>query len=216
MNTLPTKLTQDYLESLVVHHEYTFVPNTSITICTLFLQNGAKLMGKNYGSIDPTNQDWILAKEYAYKDAFDQLWELEGYLLRQRMFEQYKNNEPVPTSSELKSYVGVKLVHAKPMTGDAFKKSKGLPTTAEIKTNDEGYQVTYEDGYVSWSPKEVFEKAYTCVEGQFDFSIAMLCHKAGAKVSRPHWLTRNQLAFPEDLYQLTEQDIQSQTWTITK
>lgn len=216
MPQLPTKLTQDYLESLVVHHEYNFIPNTSITVCTLFLQNGAKIMGKNYGSIDSNNQDWELAKQYAYKDAFDQLWELEGYLLRQRMFEQYKNHEPVLVSPELKSYVGVKLVHAKPMTGDDYKALKGLQTTPEIKANDQGYWVQYQDGYTSWCPKEVFEQANTCIEGQFDFSIAMLCHKAGAKVTRPHHITRSQMFMPKSLKTLTAVDLGATNWSIVQ
>lgn len=214
MSSLPTKLTQEYLEELIVQHEYNFVPNTSITICILFLQNGAKLIGKNYGAINSNNQDWELAKELAYEDAFDQLWELEGYLLRQRMFEQSQAKPPIH-ADEMR-YVEVKMVRAKPMTGDAFKKSKGLPTTPEIKTNDEGYQVTYEDGYVSWSPKEVFEKAYTCVKGEFDFPIVMLCHQAGAKVTRPHHITRNQLSMPEKLNEVYPADLGAINWTLAK
>ena len=30
----------------------------------------------------------------------------------------------------------------------------------QMKNNEAGYKVVYPDGYVSWSPKEVFEKAY--------------------------------------------------------
>ena len=41
-------------------------------------------------------------------------------------------------------YIGTKLVKAKP----------------ESKDGKDGYKVIYEDGYISWSPKDVFEKAY--------------------------------------------------------
>ncbi|QQV88617.1 hypothetical protein [Kosakonia phage Kc237] len=41
-------------------------------------------------------------------------------------------------------YVGEKIVLAWP----------------EAKDGKEGYAVKYEDGYVSWSPREVFDKAY--------------------------------------------------------
>lgn len=44
----------------------------------------------------------------------------------------------------MKNYIGVKIVKAKPQEKDGRK----------------GYQVVYQDGYVSWSPKEVFESAY--------------------------------------------------------
>lgn len=44
----------------------------------------------------------------------------------------------------MRNYIGVKIVKAEPQEKD------GAP----------GYRVKYSDGYVSWSPKETFEKAY--------------------------------------------------------
>lgn len=46
-----------------------------------------------------------------------------------------------------------------------------LPTDAIPRTMEEveeGYKVRYEDGYESWSPKDVFEKAYKIVETPLD------------------------------------------------
>jgi hypothetical protein len=65
-------------------------------------------------------------------------------------------------------YLGVKLIDAEPMThGDYAKQKYGADQLysefAIINRDTEGYKVVYQDGYVSWSPKEVFEKAYsTC------------------------------------------------------
>lgn len=42
------------------------------------------------------------------------------------------------------TYIGVKVIQAEP----------------QEKDGQEGYKVTYEDGYVSWSPKNAFERAY--------------------------------------------------------
>ncbi len=44
----------------------------------------------------------------------------------------------------MKNYIGVKIVKAEP----------------QAKDGRAGYKVVYSDGYVSWSPKNVFEKAY--------------------------------------------------------
>ena len=55
--------------------------------CTLELKNGAKVLGYNYGSIDPARQDDQMGRDAAYKMAEDKVWELEGYLLRQRRHE---------------------------------------------------------------------------------------------------------------------------------
>lgn len=54
----------------------------------------------------------------------------------------------------MQNYIGIKLVKAE----------KGRKTFVDKFTEaigvEDGYQVTYKDGYVSWSPKAVFEEAY--------------------------------------------------------
>lgn len=45
----------------------------------------------------------------------------------------------------MKKYIGTKMVEAEKATRE---------------NGEEGYRIRYSDGYVSWSPKEVFEKAY--------------------------------------------------------
>lgn len=57
----------------------------------------------------------------------------------------------------MKVYIGCKPVLAEPQNAlEAGKDFKSGPN-GEIP---EGYKVIYEDGYVSWSPKEVFERCY--------------------------------------------------------
>ena len=41
---------------------------------------------------------------------------------------------------------------------------KEISAEAEMKDGKDGYKVVYPDGYTSWSPKDVFEEAYTEVE----------------------------------------------------
>lgn len=53
---------------------------------------------------------------------------------------------------KMHKYIGTKVVKAYPCP--AWKNAGGH------KVGDEGYKVIYEDGYVSWSPKDVFEKHY--------------------------------------------------------
>lgn len=60
----------------------------------------------------------------------------------------------------LKNYLGTKLVQAEPMTRGYFTVMEKGGETPKENYHDEGYKVVYPDGYVSWSPKEVFEKAY--------------------------------------------------------
>lgn len=72
-----------------------------------------------------------------------------------------ENLNPGAVSSpkpNMKAYVGTKIVLAKPMASHDFAKSCGKTPPTEENVN--GYEVTYEDGYVSWSPKGVFERCY--------------------------------------------------------
>ena len=51
-------------------------------------------------------------------------------------------------------YIGIKTVNAEPMTvNEALQ--KGYRTS---NNTGDGYEVTYDDGYKSWCPKDVFEK----------------------------------------------------------
>ncbi len=61
----------------------------------------------------------------------------------------------------MKKYIGTKEVQATPAIrkgGNVYLPTDPIPKTME-KVED-GYKVVYEDGYESWSPKEVFERAY--------------------------------------------------------
>lgn len=55
-----------------------------------------------------------------------------------------------------KQYIGVKVVTAVPMNSTEAKKLNYRVPGENI----EGYEVTYKDGYKSWSPQTVFDEAY--------------------------------------------------------
>ena len=54
--------------------------------------------------------------------------------------------------------IGIKMVDLQPMLAGAAE-HLGYKTNGH-EGNDEGYEVTYLDGYKSWCPKEVADKAY--------------------------------------------------------
>ncbi len=64
----------------------------------------------------------------------------------------------------MKKYIGTKLIEAKPMTRGAYNTYRGWQIPADEKPEDGGYLLKYPDGYVSWSPKEIFERAYLQVD----------------------------------------------------
>jgi len=96
----------------------------------------------------------------------------------------------------MKQYIGVKVINAKPMTRLEYNCFRGWDVPADENPDDEGFLVEYTDGgkantkefegYVSWSPKEVFEKAYFQTSGM-TFGLAIEAMKMGSKVSRAGW-----------------------------
>lgn len=70
----------------------------------------------------------------------------------------------------MQKYIGTKTINAKPMTRQEYNDLRGWTVPADENPADEGYLVEYTDGgqanhpdydgYISWSPKEVFERAY--------------------------------------------------------
>ena len=84
----------------------------------------------------------------------------------------------------MSKFIGVKMVEAVPMTAIEAA-NKGYRTNAE-GFYKEGYEVTYPDGYKSWCPKDVFDKANRPIDGMtFGFAIEAL--KKGLKVARRGW-----------------------------
>ncbi len=81
-------------------------------------------------------------------------------------------------------FIGVKIIHAKPMTLSEYNSNfdKVIPATK----GEEGYLVEYEDGYKSWSPKDVFEKAYRRIDN-LTFGLALEALKKGNEIARVGW-----------------------------
>ena len=66
-------------------------------------------------------------------------------------------------NEQMKQYTGTKTVKAMPMTmGEAYERKllKEGVRPSECETDKAGYLVEYEGGYQSWSPADVFQKAY--------------------------------------------------------
>ena len=69
-----------------------------------------------------------------------------------------------------KLYEGTKRLHAQPMTRGEYNAYRGWEIPADENPADDGYLVEYQDGgkandprhagYISWSPKDVFERSY--------------------------------------------------------
>lgn len=93
-------------------------------------------------------------------------------------------------------HIGSKLIKAFPMNRQQYNDLRGWTLPADEDGTDEGYLVEYVnggksnhddyEGYISWSPKDVFEKAYYPIYGM-SFGMAIEALKLGKKVARKGW-----------------------------
>ena len=96
----------------------------------------------------------------------------------------------------MKQYIGTKIVKAWPARRYTFIGGKvvyacvGEIVPSAYKT-EEGYRIEYEDGYLSWSPKKAFEKAYRQTTGM-NFGLAIEAAKMGKRIARAGWNGKNQ------------------------
>lgn len=97
----------------------------------------------------------------------------------------------------MKQFLGTKQILARPMTfGEYFAYRGGAINPEAHAPEDAGYLVEYLDsgkpnhpghaGYISWSPADVFERAYRPVDG-LTFGLAIEALKAGKRVARGGW-----------------------------
>lgn len=97
-----------------------------------------------------------------------------------------------------KLHIGTKLILAIAMTRIEYNNYRGweLPEEEEMANDDDGFLVEYIDGgksnhpdhegYISWSPKEVFDNSYKA-SGHMSFGMSIEAAKRGYKVARSGW-----------------------------
>lgn len=104
----------------------------------------------------------------------------------------------------MEKYYGTKEIIATPMTRLEYNKYRGWELPADENGADAGYLVEYTNGgnpnvkghkgYVSWSPKNVFEESYQS-NGNMSFGHAILALKSGRRVKRAGWNGKKMFLF---------------------
>lgn len=72
------------IDSAIVDQAYYQFPGTTVTVCCLTLKNGFNVVGHS-AAASPENFKLEIGKHVAFTDARNKIWELEGYLLRERL-----------------------------------------------------------------------------------------------------------------------------------
>lgn len=83
-NKTAPRLSPTDIDAVIRVEQYHVFPGTTLTICALTLANGFVVHGTS-AAASPENFDEQIGRKIAYANARDKIWELEGYLLRQRL-----------------------------------------------------------------------------------------------------------------------------------
>lgn len=97
----------------------------------------------------------------------------------------------------MKNYIGTKRIKATPMNRQEYNDYRGWELPSDENGADAGMLVEYldggasnhpeHDGYISWSPLDVFNNAYQDANEGMSFGHAIEFAKQGFKVARKGW-----------------------------
>lgn len=87
------KVTKEMILDRIESSDTSVLPNTTVTICNITLDNGFSVRGES-ACIDPANFDSSIGAEIAYNNAFDKLWSLFGFMLMEYKHQGIGCNTP--------------------------------------------------------------------------------------------------------------------------
>ncbi|WP_169513646.1 Gp49 family protein [Fodinicurvata sediminis] len=79
-------VTAEAMAKRVRDAQYTVLPNSTVTICNITLDNGYSVRGES-ACVDPANYDADIGRKIAHDDAFRKLWPLFGFLLAEQRYQ---------------------------------------------------------------------------------------------------------------------------------
>lgn len=78
------RLSPESIDDAIVDEDYYVFPDTTFTVCLLTLRNGFQVSGSS-ACASPENFDVDIGRKIARTAARDKIWQLEGYLLKERL-----------------------------------------------------------------------------------------------------------------------------------
>lgn len=81
------RLTPTLINNIIVKEDYHIFPGTTVTICMLTLRNGFSTIGES-AAVSLENFSEKIGRKIAKEKAKEKIWMVEGYLLKQKLFEE--------------------------------------------------------------------------------------------------------------------------------
>jgi hypothetical protein len=86
---MPNKVSLSDMMAKIKSTTYTLLPNGRTTICQVTLENGFTVEGSS-ACVDIANYNQALGEKYSFEKTVDKMWELEGYLLAEKIYQSTK------------------------------------------------------------------------------------------------------------------------------
>lgn len=168
MSDLNNKVTKEDLDNLVAKSsvEYAVFGN-KLTVAVITLPSSFKVTGEA-SCVDASNFDKELGEKYALENAVEKLWELEGYLLAERLYHraEWLNNQ----------------------TGDLPVKCTAPSDPEHELTEDEVKRLNETGSLCDCADFTQYGGDCPIEEGdEFDFGSALYLTQKGEKVMRAGW-----------------------------
>jgi len=80
------RLNPDHIDSVIEKCEFHIFKGSQLTVCCLTLKNGFTVTGES-ACASPENFDKEIGEKVAARNAREKIWVLEGYLLKQKLFD---------------------------------------------------------------------------------------------------------------------------------
>jgi hypothetical protein len=75
------------IDGQIIYEQYHVFTGSCLTVCCLTLKNGFTVSGES-ACASPENFNAEIGQRISYANARDKIWELEGYLLKQKLYEE--------------------------------------------------------------------------------------------------------------------------------
>lgn len=83
------RLRPEDIDRKIADTSYTVLPSGKVMVCEITLENGFTVRGEA-ATVSKENFNYSIGQDISFKDARDKIWELEGYLLQERLYQQAK------------------------------------------------------------------------------------------------------------------------------
>ena len=79
------RLNPEKIDSVIVSETFTVLPSGKVMVCELTLKNGFTVRGEA-STVSKENFDHEIGQKISRENARKQIWQLEGYLLQEKLF----------------------------------------------------------------------------------------------------------------------------------